>query len=119
MKRLAIGLLMLLSACASAPTPAPLVPLPPPPPRGEPAEFMGQSGSQLRAALGTPAFTRKESGSEMWRYDTRQCRIFFFLYPAGMGLSVRHIETLPHAKDAATDPVCLSVLRGKPASPVS
>jgi hypothetical protein len=83
---------------------------------GEPTDFIGQSGRQLQTLLGVPAFTRKESGSEMWRYDTRQCRVFFFLYPAGTGLSVRHVETVPHAKAVAADAACLSILLGKPAS---
>ncbi len=120
MKRLAVGLLLLLCACATGPAPAPRVPLPAPPPSGEPADFfIGQLASQLRASLGAPAFSRKEYGSELWRYDTSQCRVFFFLYPASTGLIVRHVETVPHAKGMAADPACLSVLRGRPASPVS
>jgi hypothetical protein len=122
MKRLAVaGLLLLLCACASTPSQPvpPRVPLPPPPPPGEPPDLIGLSGTQLQAMFGTPAFWRKEYGSEMWRYDTQQCKVFFFLYPAGKGLSVRHVETLPRGKDTAADPACLTVLRGKPASPVS
>jgi hypothetical protein len=119
MKRLAVSLLLLLCACSSGPAPEPRTPLPAPPPAGEPADFIGKSGRQLQTVLGVPAFTRKETGSEMWRYDTRQCRVFFFLYPTGTGISVRHVETVPHAKGVAADAACLNVLLGKPASPVS
>ena len=46
--------------------------------------------------MGNPAFTRKEgAGIEMWRYDGVACKAFFFLYPQGSGLSVRHVETMP------------------------
>ncbi len=121
MKRLAVaGLLLLLCACASGPSQSPTrLPLPAPPPAGEPADLIGLSGTQLQAMFGTPAFWRKEYGSEMWRYDTQQCKVFFFLYPAGHDLSVRHVETLPRGRNTAADPGCLSALRGKPASPVS
>ncbi len=122
MKRLSAALLLLLGACASTPPPpvaSEKMPLPAPPPTGEPGDLIGLTGPQLQAKLGVPAFSRKEYGSEMWRYDTKQCRVFFFLYPAGTGLFVRHVETMPHGKGVAADPVCLTALRGKPASPAS
>ena len=118
MKRLTAGLVLLLCACANQPArqTQPVLPLPLPPPTGEPADLFGLKDSQLQAAFGVPSFTRRENGSEMWRYDNRQCRVFFFLYPAGTGMSVQHVETAPHGKDAAADPNCLAVLRGKPVS---
>ncbi len=120
MKKLAVsGLMLLLCACASGPPQPPRIPMPPTPPSGGAESLMGLSGTRLEAMLGTPAFWRKEYGSELWRYDTPKCKVFFFLYPTGGELTVRHVETLPRGKDTAADPACISVLRGKPASPVS
>ena len=117
MKRLFAGLCLVLAACATPhPPPQPTVPLPPPPPTGEPADLVGLSGNQLQALFGTPSFTRKENGSEMWRYDKGSCRTFFFLYPNGAANTVRHVETVPRGRDMASDPNCLAVLRGRPAS---
>ena len=120
MRKLAAGLCLLLAACATpppAPLPQPKVPLPPPPPLGEPADLVGLSGNQLQALFGTPSFTRKENGAEMWRYDRGSCRTFFFLYPGAASNAVRHVETVPRARDRAADPNCLAVLRGRPVSP--
>jgi hypothetical protein len=56
----------------------------------------------------------------MWRYDSAGCRAFFFLYPVGNSLSVRHVETLPRGRDMAADAGCLDSLRAKAATaPVS
>ena len=116
MKRLFAGLCLVLSACATPHTPPqPTVPLPPPPPAGEPADLFGLTSTQLQVLFGAPSFTRKENGSEMWRYDNRQCRAFFFIYPAGRTNAVRHVETVPRGRDMAADVNCLAVLRGRPA----
>lgn len=110
--------LFLLSACASQ-NQAPSEALPPPPPKGEPSGFVGMTATQLRASFGAPSFTRRENGSELWRYDNAQCRTFFFLYPVGRDMGVRHVETTPHGPAEAADPNCLAALRAKPASPTS
>lgn len=119
MKRLAvIAFTLVLGACASHPgneTPSPYA-LPAPPPAGEPADFVGLTAAKLQASLGKPAFARRENGSELWRYDNANCRSFFFLYPAGREMAVRHVETLPHPANEATDSNCLASLRAKPAS---
>lgn len=94
-------------------------PWPAPPPAGEPAELVGMPASRLQANFGTPSFTRREYGSEIWRYDAGACRMFFFLYPAGREMAVRHVESVPQGKTAAADPACLTALRAKPASPSS
>jgi hypothetical protein len=119
MKKLAACLCLFLAACATkAPPPTmPPVPLPPPPPSGEPADLVNLSAAQLRALFGAPAFMRAENGPEIWRYDGKQCRAFFFLYPDATSKAVRHVETVPRGKDMAADASCLSALRGaKPAS---
>src|SRR5579863_879516 len=78
-----IVLLLLLAACAAKPPPppppaAPVVPIPTAPPRIEPPSFTALSPEALRARLGAPAFSRKDGPTEMWRYDARACRAFFF-----------------------------------------
>jgi len=118
-ERFAVAALLLLGACASQPTASSPYALPAPPPGGEPSGFIGMTAVQLQASFGRPSFTRRENGSELWRYDVSQCRTFFFLYPEGRAMSVRHVETVPQGKGVAADPACLSVLRAKPASPVS
>jgi hypothetical protein len=88
--------------------------LPSAPPPGEPAGYAGIDSGQLKVAMGSPAFTRKEgAGIEMWRYDGAACKAFFFLYPDGSALSVRHVETLPRPSDAAADVGCLNQLRAR------
>jgi hypothetical protein len=120
---LAIALLCVaLAACAATPreAPAPTVPLPPPPTPGEPAGFSGMQPAQLRVAFGAPALTRKDGKTEMWRYDGAGCRAFFFLYPEGGSLAVRHVETVPRGRDIAADQSCLNAIRAHPtATPVS
>jgi|GEM_PF-3344904 hypothetical protein len=98
---------LVLTACAGG-----SARLPDAPPAGEPAGYAGIDSAQLRVAMGTPAFTRKESaGIEMWRYDGQGCKAFFFLYPKGATLSVQHVETIPRPQDASADVSCLNRLR--------
>ena len=109
-RKIALLSLLLLAGCAARPVavaPAP-VPIPQAPPqRVEPPAFAGLSTDALRARLGTPAFSRKDGATDMWRYDTKTCHAFFFL----TGGTVNHIETIPRAADAAADPACLNALR--------
>jgi hypothetical protein len=109
-----LGLLLLLAGCAAkapAPAAAPApVPIPaPPPPRPEPPGFSGLSTDAIKARLGTPAFSRKDGTTEMWRYDASQCHAFFFF----TGGAVSHVETIPRPNDQAADPACLSALPKK------
>jgi hypothetical protein len=102
-----------LVGCAMTPSAR----LPEAPPPGEPAGYAGIDDGELRVAMGTPAFMRKEgAGIQMWRYDGAACKAFFFLYPQGSTLSVRHVETIPRPSDAAADVNCLNQLRvgGRP-----
>lgn len=114
----------LLAACATArqqqAQQAPAVALPPAPPPGEPSWIAGMEAQQLRVAFGAPAFVRKDGHAEMWRYDNPSCKAFFFLYPSGNSLNVRHVETLPRGRDIAADTNCLDTLRLRPGTtPVS
>lgn len=112
-----LTLCLLCAACANRP-PADQVALPPAPPPGEPANAVGLSAAALKTAFGTPAFVRKDGGTELWRYDGAACKAFFFLYPQNGALAVRHVETMPRPADAAFDAICLNNLRHAPA-PVS
>jgi hypothetical protein len=122
---LAIASCALLAACAGvqqrqpAPKAAPAVTVAPAPPSGEPGDLAGLGSTQLRVVFGAPAFVRKEGTMELWRYDSASCRAFFFLYPYGSSLLVRHVETLPRGLDMAADEACLEALRTRSPAPVS
>ena len=126
MRKLAmLSLCSLLAACASSKPvvtvqqPAPRVALPPAPPPGEPADLAGLKSTQLRLAFGTPAFVRKDGTAEIWRYDSASCKAFFFLYPFGDAMLVRHVETLPRGGRMAADESCLSTFRPPTEQPAS
>ena len=116
MRRFAfLGLAFVTAACGTTQTPAPRTAvIPAAPPRGEPSQYINMPVAALQAAFGKPAFVRKDGATEMWRYDGETCRAFFFLYGAPSQQAVRHIETLPHAKDQAADVGCLTALRSAP-----
>jgi len=110
----ALGIFLMLAGCAArapAPAAAPAqVPIPAPPPlRPEPPGFSGLSTEAIRARLGTPAFSRKDGTTEMWRYDASQCHAFFFF----IGGAVSHVETIPRPSDQAADAACLNALPKK------
>jgi hypothetical protein len=111
-----LSFVLLLGACAAkgpqAPQPGPAS-IPAAPPRGEPSQYINMAATGLQAALGKPAFMRKDGATEMWRYDGAACRAFFFLY--GAPLMVRHVETLPHGAQSAADSACLTALSASPA----
>jgi hypothetical protein len=90
-----------------------------PPPAGEPADLAGLKSTQLREVFGAPNFVRKEGAMELWRYDSTACKAFFFLYPYGQALLVKHVETLPRGNAQAADQNCLESLRPKPQQPIS
>jgi hypothetical protein len=116
---------LLLADCASTrrappvPAPPPHVALPAAPPAGEPGDIAGLQPEQLREVFGAPAFVRKEGRIEMWRYDGPACKAFFFLYPFGNSLLVRHVETVPRGQLMAADQACLDSLRSHMAAPAS
>jgi hypothetical protein len=106
-----VPFLALCSLAACATPPPNQVPLPATPPAGEPANMTGMDASSIRVAFGTPQFVRKDGQIEMWRYDGASCKAFFFLYPNGTSMAVKHVETMPHNSDSAADPNCLQSLR--------
>ncbi len=108
-------LVLLAAGCANQAPRAPrtaAAAIPSAPPRGEPPGYFNLSAAALQAALGRPAFVRKDGAVEMWRYDGAACRAFFFFY--GAPLAVRHVETLPHGVNTAADSACLTALRASP-----
>ena len=116
---------VLLAGCAmSRQTAAPTANLqrnivPTAPPVGEPGDLAGLKSAQLREVFGPPNFVRKEGAMELWRYDSVSCKAFFFLYPYGPGLLVRHVETLPRGNTLAADQACLDSLHTKLPGPIS
>jgi hypothetical protein len=97
-----------LAACES-PQPSRVV-LAPTPPAGQPVDIAGMDAARIRLTFGTPQFVRKDGQIEMWRYDGVTCKAFFFLYPNGGSLAVRHVETVPQGSNAAADSNCLQSL---------
>jgi hypothetical protein len=112
-----------LSACSTLKSVDPFGRSAPPPPvvtkPAGPTPLMGMSADNLRMTIGAPAFVRKDGSDQLWRYDAANCKAFFFLYPRGAELAVRHIETLPRGADMPADPACLKTLRVMSSPPVS
>ncbi len=88
----------------------PVAPVPPvPEPVRMPAPIPAE-GAALRARFGNPDFIRREMDTELWRYDSQRCAVFFFMQREGPMLQLRYTETLPRGMDMAADPVCLKTL---------
>ena len=102
-----VFLLLALAACAA---PANQVALPTAPPPGEPGNLAGMDASRIKVAFGAPQFVRKDGTAEIWRYDSASCKAFFFFYPNGASMAVRHVETMPHGSNQAADSSCLDAL---------
>jgi hypothetical protein len=98
-----------LGACATQPIQQASLPSPPPSSR-EPGNIAGMDASRIRVAFGDPQFVRKDGQVEMWRYDGANCKAFFFMYPRGDSLAVKHVETMPRPDNATTDSTCLQGL---------
>ena len=112
-KILPLALALLLAGCAAKPPTqaVPVVPIPAAPkPHAEPPGFTGLTPEALRTRLGAPVFSRKDGGTEMWRYDAGNCHAFFFL-TAG---KVAHVETIPRGQGDSADPACLNALKKTP-----
>jgi hypothetical protein len=111
-KALMVGMMLVLAGCAAkTPVPAPAtgtVPLPvPPPSRPAPPAYNGLSPDVIKTRLGMPTFSRKDGTTEMWRYDSKQCHVFFF-FTAG---KISHVETIPRPTGQDIDTACLNALR--------
>ena len=102
--------LILFCGVAACAAPQQQASLPSAPPGGEPGNIAGMDAGRIRVAFGAPQFVRKDGQVEMWRYDGSACKAFFFMYPNGSSMYVRHVETLPHPANQATDSNCLQDL---------
>jgi hypothetical protein len=111
MKLRALPLLLFagLAACATPPANQAALPSAPLSSR-EPGNIAGMDASRIRVAFGAPQFVRKDGQVEMWRYDGMNCKAFFFMYPSGNSLAVKHVETMPRPDNAAADSTCLQGL---------
>ena len=116
---------VLLTACVTSRQAAPPTAktqrniVPAAPAVGEPGDLAGLKSTQLREVFGPPNFVRKEGAMELWRYDSVTCKAFFFLYPYGQALLVKHVETLPRGTALAADQTCLDSLHPKSQRPIS
>jgi hypothetical protein len=107
------SVLLLLALAACAAPQANQVALPAAPPPGEPGNLAGMDAARVKTAFGAPQFVRKDGTAEIWRYDAANCKAFFFLYPNGTSMAVRHVETTPHAASEAADSACLQALMAR------
>jgi hypothetical protein len=57
----------------------------------EPARLKGLSPIQVKAVLGHPGFTRRDTPAEIWQYRGRACTIDLFLYDEPGGKRVAHV----------------------------
>jgi hypothetical protein len=79
-----------------------------------PANLPAPTDAQtLRERYGPPDFVRRETDSELWRYDAGACAIFFFLYREGAALKIRYSQTSPPGTDMAADPGCVQRLSAR------
>ncbi len=67
----------------------------------------------LRAVYGAPDFVRRETDSELWRYDGMGCAAFFFLYREGEIWRLRYSETNPRGRAMPADTACLTGLSAR------
>ena len=113
MKLAHLSLIVVCGVAACAAPQANKVALPATPPAGEPGNLAGMDAARIKVAFGQPQFVRKDGDAEIWRYDATNCKAFFFLYPSGSSMAVRHVETTPHAANAAADSSCLQALMAR------
>ena len=107
-----LGGALLLAGCASNVSPTHTHFLPQPPPvNGHTKSLMQFTAEDLRLVYGSPAFVRKENGSEMWRYDVGACRIFFFLYRQDGTSGIRQYESIPPGAPGEMDRHCFDAFQ--------
>ncbi|WP_419798276.1 MAG: hypothetical protein ACNI26_00855 [Terasakiella sp.] len=69
--------------------------------KANPDKLIGLDGFEVKQALGTADFIRKDSGVEIWQYRAKHCILDLFLYQNGAHLRVDHTElrgSLPKEK---------------------
>jgi hypothetical protein len=102
---------------APEPAPAPQAAAAPTPQTA--AASARRNATELRAEFGTPDFVRRETDSELWRYDGEGCSLFAVLYRDNADFLVRHIETLPQGNGMPADEACVNRIKASAAAPPS
>jgi hypothetical protein len=93
--------------------PSPPEVLPPQPPPSPPR----RNAADLRAEFGAPDFVRKETDSELWRYDGANCALFALLYRENDDYLVRRLETLPAGNGTPADETCIASVKARATPP--
>ena len=109
-----------LAGCATpqeAVTPEIGLPEPEAAPQATPEARVLRNAADVRAEYGAPDFVRRETDSELWRYDGGDCVLFVFLYREADDFLLRHVETLPPG-DGQADAACMNLIKAR-APPVS
>lgn len=96
---------------AIAPPPVEAAPSLPAPASQTAAAALDEAG--VRARYGEPDFIRKETDSQLWRYDGADCALFLFLYRENETYRLRYMESLPRGADGAADPACAAGIRAR------
>ena len=69
----------------------------------EPARLRGLTIVQVQAALGAPAFKRRDAPAEIWQYRGHRCTLDLFIYESGGGQRVEHYTVRSPAPVAERD----------------
>jgi len=71
-------------------------------------DLVGKSESEIRSALGAPAFRRTDGPAQVWQYRGSACLLDVFLYQEGGGFKVKHAELRRRGGTGLTDQACMS-----------
>ena len=75
-----------------------------------PSKLVGLSQFDVKQALGTPSFVRKDKGVEVWQYRSQDCILDLFLYESRDGFSVDHSELRGSHLDSAGELSCFKAI---------
>lgn len=77
------------------------------------AELLGQTGTWVRAKVGTPAFARSDMQANLWQYKNAQCVLNVFLYTDGDAGPARvlHFDARDTVGNNTDRNVCLNSLQ--------
>lgn len=83
----------------------------------EPARLKGLMATQVKAVLGAPAFTRRDTPAEIWQYRASACTLDLFLYDEKDGQVVAHYNV--RSTSGVGDKDCFDTLTGSKSVPTS
>lgn len=81
-----------------------------PPASVDPARLARLTREKVRDLLGQPAFVRRESGAEFWRYRHRSCILELYFYEKDGQPVLDHLETREAGRDPAVMGRCIGAL---------